>query len=295
MFCKAVSLRLVGRVYAAAAAVVVAASAAGGGEIEGFLDPYRSVNVAASEPGVLDVVHVEEGDAVERGGVLAHLDRDVLEASLRIADAARAARGQLQSAEAELRLHESRLAQFIELEAKGHATAEELERARTEKEMSAAHVLAVKEALAIKELEYAKSQVQLERRSIRSPIDGVVVRLYKDEGEYAPPNDPVLLTVVQLDPLLATFSVTLEQAARLREGLEVRLLVAGGESPAAGTVEFVSPVTDPQSGTVRVKVRLPNPDGRFRSGEKCSLVPIPSGPAPLSRRPDTRTRGALKQ
>jgi multidrug efflux pump subunit AcrA (membrane-fusion protein) len=39
-----------------------------------------------------------------------------------------------------------------------------------------------------------------------------------------------------------------------------------------GTVDTIAPVANAQSGTIRVKVRLPNADGKLRSGVKCSLV-----------------------
>ena len=42
----------------------------------------------------------------------------------------------------------------------------------------------------------------------------------------------------------------------------------------AGTVDYVSPVTDAESSTVRVKIKVPNPDGKFRSGEHCTLKMI---------------------
>jgi hypothetical protein len=36
-------------------------------------------------------------------------------------------------------------------------------------------------------------------------------------------------------------------------------------------VEFISPVIDAESGTIRVKVRVNNSENRVRSGERCTL------------------------
>ena len=33
----------------------------------------------------------------------------------------------------------------------------------------------------------------------------------------------------------------------------------------------MAPITDAESGTVRVKVRIANQDGQFRGGERCTL------------------------
>jgi multidrug efflux pump subunit AcrA (membrane-fusion protein) len=47
--------------------------------------------------------------------------------------------------------------------------------------------------------------------------------------------------------------------------------MADGLRSLEGTIEFISPVTDAESGTVRVKVRMDNRSGLFRSGQRCSL------------------------
>ena len=46
-----------------------------------------------------------------------------------------------------------------------------------------------------------------------------------------------------------------------------------------GVVEFVSPTTDAQSGTTRVKVRVPNPNLALQSGDACTLIFEGSGVA----------------
>ena len=48
---------------------------------------------------------------------------------------------------------------------------------------------------------------QSKRHTISAPCDGVLVRLFGEEGEFIGPNDPQLMTVMQFDPLLATFAV----------------------------------------------------------------------------------------
>lgn len=272
--------------YAAAVAVVVIAGAAQvhAAGVEGFTEPFQSIDVAAAEPGLIVSVVVEEGDRVSKGQILANLDQEVLKASLAVARAGMEAKGQLQSAKAELRLKKVRLVRLTDLRKRDHASQEEVDRAQTEMEVSEARVQAAEEALLIKEKEFDKIMAQLDRRLIRSPIDGVVTHMFKDEGEFVAPTDPVVMTVVQLDPLLATFSVSDRMARRLTSGDSVTLKFEDGTSSGSGTVIFVSPVTDAQSSTVRVKVRLPNADGKYRSGQKVTLNVPTSKPARVSRK-----------
>ncbi|NND99607.1 MAG: hypothetical protein HKN47_20005 [Pirellulaceae bacterium] len=46
-----------------------------------------------------------------------------------------------------------------------------------------------------------------------------------------------------------------------------------------GMVDEISPVVDAQSGTIKVKVRIDNPDGELLSGERCSIdIPVSGFP-----------------
>ena len=56
---------------------------------------------------------------------------------------------------------------------------------------------------------------------------------------------------------------------RVDQEMKVRFLTSGVET--TGTVDFISPVTDAESGTVLVRIRVDNADGRFRSGERCKI------------------------
>ena len=195
--------------------LAVAASQSRSAEIDGFTEPYRDIDVAASEMGRVISLEVREGDRVTTGQLLARLDEDVLNAMLKIAKADMESAGRLEAAQAELRMHQESLEKLEELLQRNHATQREVDRARSQKEMAEARVKATQEELAVKSLEYARTQAQLEQRRVLSPIDGVVTRVYKDAGEFVSPNDPILVKIVQLDPLLIVFSVPVAEARKL--------------------------------------------------------------------------------
>ena len=44
------------------------------------------------------------------------------------------------------------------------------------------------------------------------------------------------------------------------------------DKTATGRIEFICPVDDAESGTVRVKVRIENRQGLHRSGQRCRLL-----------------------
>lgn len=254
--------------------VVVATTSARsvqGTEVDGFTEPFRTIDVAAAEAGIITKLAVQEGDEVQAGQVLATLDKEVHLALLAIAEQAKEAQGRLESAVADLELRKDRLHKFEELRLAGHARQEEVDRARMELAVAEGQVKASREDLLIKDLEHKKIKAQLARRTVRSRISGVVTFIHKDEGEFVAPNDPDILTIVEIDRLLATFSILSPYARRYEVGQKVEIRFPNSRQKAKGTIEFVSPVTDAESGEVRVKLRIDNPDNRYRSGERCVI------------------------
>jgi RND family efflux transporter MFP subunit len=272
----------------AAAALAAPVRAA---DVEGFTQPFQEIDVPAADTGVIEELLVAEGERVAAGQLVGKLDCELLTATLEIADASRNALGRKQSAEAELRLQADRLEKLRQLLQEGHASQEEVDRTAVAREVAEAELLSVIEDLKVRELEHRRILVQIEQRMLRSPIDGVVARIHKDAGEFVAPNDPVILRIVQLDPLLAVFAVPARAAENLDAGAEAVVSVGNRSARHTGVIETLSPVIDAQSGTLEVKVRLPNPDGALRSGERCILhlaaPPVPTrttaAPLPLSR------------
>ncbi len=252
-------------------------------EVDGFTEPYKTVEVAAVETGTIKSIDVKEGDVVKEGQILAQLDDDVYQALLAIAEEALRGQSALKSAEVELSMRRQRLEKLEALREQGHARQEEVDRARADAEMAEARVLSANEQTELKRLEYSKVKIQLERRSVHSPINGVVSMVHKDVGEFVAPNDPNVLELVQLDPLLATFSVPGHLATRLRKDEELAVFLEEAGAWVHGEVDLVAPLTDAESGTVRVKVRIANPAAKYRSGERCTIQLKDSGAAARPR------------
>lgn len=258
-------------VCAALAACVLAGSVSAA-EIEGFTEPFRDLDVASTDVGIVALINVKEGDRVQKDQILGTLDQTLLNATLEIADRSRNAKGRVNSAQADVRLRSERGEKLKLLLDRKLATQEEFDRSLVEKEVSEAQLLAVQEELLVRGLEYDRIQVQLEQRNVRSPIDGVVIKVHRDVGEFVSVNDPVIATVVQLDPLIATYSVPSLLSKEIKPNVEVHMLVGDGRLPAKGVVDYIAPVIDAQSGTILIKVRVPNPKNVYRSGEKCLLI-----------------------
>lgn len=240
--------------------------------IEAFTEPYREIAVAASEMGTLSEIKVREGEFVSKGDVLAVMQDEVLQASLAVARRNSTVQGALQSAAAELDLKQTELAKLNQLRERSHASAQEVSRIQTELKIAEARHLSVREELEIKHLELKRIEAQIEQRIVRAPMDGIITEVLKDSGEYVSPSDPVIVRLVQLDPLLIVFSVPLARRNELASQQTVSVRVGGQAEPVEGTVEYISPTPDSSNSAVRVKVRLGNSEHRFQSGQTAELL-----------------------
>ena len=267
--------------------LVLLSTACAGAELETFTEPYHRVAVPAPEAGVLAEILVKEGDFVERKQLLAKLDDSVLEATMLVASAAKDSSGAVESAQADIEMRERTLKGYRDLNGGGNASQRELQRAENELTQAVARLLTVREEMEVRRLEFERVRTQLERRRIESPIDGIVVAIDREVGEYVSPSDPVVLHVVHLETLKAVFSVPCQAAASLRAGSTVPLSV-GGKDTVNATIEFVSPLADPESNSVRVKLRLPNSELKLQGGVACrwnidAQTTTPSSPPPPTK------------
>jgi RND family efflux transporter MFP subunit len=239
--------------------------------VESFTEPYRKLDIVPAEPGILRTLAVREGDHVEQDQRLGALDCEVQEIALEIARQNMEARGQLASAVAERDLRRTRLARLQELRGSGHATQDEVDRAGADLRVAEANVQSAAEKQRTDELEFRRIAAMIDRRILKSPIDGVVTRLYKEEADYVGASVSPVMTIMQLDPLRITFSIPNTVGQSLRPGQSVALMLPESEQNAVGQVEFVSPVSEAESGTMRIKVLLKNPQGKYRCGVRCVI------------------------
>ena len=210
---------------------------------ECLVEPYAEIELSSPVPGVLADVQVERGDVVTRGQVVATLESGVVRASLDLA-----------KARAEFAAR--RVGRNEELYRKQMISIHEKDEMETE-----AHLL---------QLELREVEERLEERTIRSPLDGVIVERHLSPGEYVHQNE--ILTLAQVDPLRVEVSMPVRMYGVIKVGMtgRVRWEVPGvGEQAAKVTV--VDPVVDAASGTIGVRLELPNPRRQLPAGTQCTV------------------------
>lgn len=236
-------------------------------ELQGFTEPFESIDIAAAEPGVIATVNVKEGEAVKAGQLLAELDNRVLDARVALAKSRMGSKGAIQAAAARVELRKVRLQQLTQLAAGGNARANEVAQARMERQVALAELQKAREEAAIARLHYKQVVAQREQRRLRSPVDGRVIAVHKDPAELVGGSDAKVVTVAVLDPLRVVLFVPYTTARALSPAEEITVRFEGHViKPAKATVELISPVIDAESGTTRLKLLVPNPTSTIPSG-----------------------------
>ncbi|MGD9217524.1 MAG: efflux RND transporter periplasmic adaptor subunit [Desulfobacteraceae bacterium] len=234
-------------------------------EYDGLIEPNAVVEIGAPAEGIVAKVLVDRSSVLQAGQVLVELESSVERAVL---DKART----MATFDGEIDLQQAQLA-FAK---RVHHRVEQLsvispyekDKAATEAILTAYRLKKARENRTLAKKERQKALAALERRSIKSPISGVVVERYVSPGEYVS-NQP-LLRVAQIDPLRVEVILPATMFGKISPGMTAVIfpeLIRYGEQTA--TVTIVDKVIDPASSTFGVRLELPNGDQQMPSGLKC--------------------------
>ena len=193
---------------------------------EGFTEPKHDIMVAATEIGRLEMLSVKVGEQVKAGQIVGKLEDAIQASSVRIATLQTEMTGELNAAKAEVDLHRTRTQSLRRLAADGMARPDELVRAETDLRIASSRYAASQEQLELRKLELERFELQLQRRKIRAPMDGVISHLFHQPGEYITPGDPAVVRLLVMDKLFAVFNIPVEDTAGVRVGSPVRSLSA---------------------------------------------------------------------
>ncbi|NND99919.1 MAG: efflux RND transporter periplasmic adaptor subunit [Pirellulaceae bacterium] len=238
---------------------------------DGFTEPKYDIMVAATELGRIDRVLVQEGDRVRQGDVVAQLDDAVQLASVKIAQLQAEQVGEVNAAKADVLLHRTRTDHLRQLSAERMARPDELRRAEADLKIAEARETAALEQVQLRKLELDRFRLQFERRKVIAPMDGVVAKVFHHPGEYITPADPAVIRLLVTDQLYGVFNVPIEDAGSLRIGSEVRVYLRSQSRTMTAKVYGISAAIDGESGTLKVRVLLPNEDSRLLAGDRCTM------------------------
>jgi RND family efflux transporter MFP subunit len=247
----------------------------------GWLEAAENVEVRSRVRGHIAKVAFTDGQIVKRGDLLFQLDSRPFEAEVgRSRDELRIFAAQKVAADRDYE-------RMKELVTSGAVS-------KTEADKSEARALSLAAQVEAAKQEITRKALDLEYARITAPIGGRISRAQLTMGNLvnAGGTDPVLTTIVSIDPIYLYFNIderSLQRyqatyAQRIRQGPTVKQaklpfnfgLDSDQGFPHQGVLDFANNRVDRETGTIQVRGVVANPQGRFVPGSRVR-VRIPFG------------------
>ena len=234
-------------------------------EFSGRLEAIERVELRSRVAGVVEAVHFREGNLVKQGDLLVSIDQAPYLADLQRAEA------QVQGAKARVALAESENERGQQLLATRNLSQRDVDTRVNNLREAQANLQAAEAAR-------RTAQLNLDYTQIRAPISGRIGRLDVTIGNLIAAGGQVLTSLLSVDPIYAAFNAdersvldalaSLPDGSRALEQIPVRIGTATAQAAQfTGKLHFVDNGIDGASGTVRVRAKLDNPDGKLMPGQ----------------------------
>ena len=233
--------------------------------------PRAVVDLGSSDQGIITALKVDRGDIVEAGMVVAQLDSEFQALNADLARLRAESDVEIRSAEARIAFREVEMQRARTLYERQVVSTTTLEEAEIEGHLADLALETSRLQQQIAEVEFAQARVLHDRRSVRSPVAGVVVELMAAAGEYHF-EQRHLMRIAQIDPLHVETYLPVSEYGKIEVGSLAEVMM---DEPIGGThtatVTVVDKVFDPESRTFGVRLELPNPDFALPAGMICSV------------------------
>jgi RND family efflux transporter MFP subunit len=245
------------------------------GDFDCVIQPREVIELRAPLEGTIEKVGVDRGDSVRRGQELVVLDTAVDRAAAAIARHRSVMEGAVHSGETRLELSSGKLVRQKNLEQQHFVSSQAREEAAAETRVAEADLQDAKDNQKLAQLELARQMETIRLKTIRSPIDGVVVERLLNPGEFAEAGvgRKPILKLAEIDTLYVEVLLPVGAYGQVKPGMSADVLP---EIPAGarytGRVKVIDRIVDAASGTFGVRIELANPQRKMPAGIRCKAV-----------------------
>jgi RND family efflux transporter MFP subunit len=260
--------------------------------------PKADVRLSAEISGIVEAVHVDLGDRVEAGQLLARVRGQTFVQAVREAQAS-LAHGEAATLRAtvDLELAERERERGARLVERGALTRAEFEAIDGRYRLAQAALELARAESQQRQARLDRARVDLSNTRVEAPFSGAIAERSVEPGALIGPGNP-LFRMVDTGAIVVRFSAPEADVARLAVGQAVEVAFdAVGGPPLTGRIDRIAPLVDAQTRTTPVEVVLEAADG-VRPGmfarvtavlETRDDVPLVPTPALVRRQLDGET------
>ncbi|ABR90291.1 membrane fusion protein [Janthinobacterium sp. Marseille] len=223
----------------------------------GYVTAVSTVDVRPKVQNIVRTIHVKEGQFVKAGQLLFTLDERSDQSNVAKASA------ELAAAQAELADAEQILKRNQDLLAKNFVSQAVVDTARNK-------VDALRNTTRANQAAIQSSSVALSDNQIKAGISGRIGVINVHPGSLAQPTGTVMVTIVQIDPIMISFTLPERELANIRatypQGNAPVHAQLPGQEVLTGKLTFIDNLADTQSGTIRMKAEFANAEQKLWPG-----------------------------
>ncbi len=233
------------------------------------IEPLSQAIVYSRVLGVLEAMHFDEGQKVQKGQKLFTIEDDIYKAQV---DAAQAS---LNMSEATLQNATRSWERIKKLYKSKAVTTEQRDTTLSTYENALASVSAAKAQL-------KQAKINLNYTKVKAPISGVTGLKAVDLGNLVTSNPPMaLVTITQNEKVNLDFSMPMSDYTNIKNGLwsmpdngkiEVEVIVNGKPSGVKGYVDFIDVNTDENTSTVKMRAIVDNANQKLMAGSFARVI-----------------------
>jgi multidrug efflux system membrane fusion protein len=226
----------------------------------GNIEAYTSVAIKSQVSGQIARLHFTEGSDVVKGALLISIDPEPFQATVSQCEAA------LAKDQAQAKFARDQANRYEGLLKDGIVTRDQYELLQSTAESLAATLVADRAAI-------KNAQIQLGYCSIRSPISGRTGTIALQPGNLVKANDLPIVTINQVSPIYATFSLPEKRLAEVKRAMAAGQLKIEAVIPnepgstETGTISFLDNAVNPATGTIKLKGVFANKSRKLWPGQ----------------------------
>lgn len=285
----------------------------------GILEATKMVSVGAQVSGQVKKMHVQLGDQVKQGQLIAEID------SVRQKNDVKTAEASIKNQQAQLAVRQANLAK-VEAEyrrqqamfAEDATSKAELETAEASYKTAQAEIAAINAQIEQSRLTLATAKEDLGYTQIVAPMDGTVVAIVTEEGQTVNANQsaPTIVKLAKLDTMTVKAEISEADVMKVQEGQTVYFTTLGNSEkkyyatlrqvePAPNSINTETTNSSSSSSTAvyyNALFDVPNEDGKLRIdmtaqvyivlNEARNALTIPASAIQASNRPQRSANAA---
>lgn len=213
-------------------------------QVYGSVEADRNVTLFAEAAGLIENIHVREGQSVSQGQKLISIDDDVI-------------RRNVAEVETSLELAKTLYEKQTNLWNQGIG--------------SEVQYLESKNQYESLENRLATLNAQLRMSNLTAPFSGVVDEIFPKTGEYAGPGSP-MIRLLNMSQVYVTADIPESYVNRVETGTEVSLYFRALEDTVTGKIIQVGQFINPDNRTFRIKVGINDASGRYKPNLMSSVT-----------------------